>query len=854
MRPPAKKTIRYFGDYVLFGQIAEGAMGEVWFARQDSLNRPVALKLIRAGTLATAADIERFRVEAHAAARLSHKNIVQVFEVGEHEGRHFLSMELVEGDSLAGQIKRGAWSFVASNARQRQCQIASLLATVSRAVHHAHQRGVLHRDIKPANILIDERGEPHLSDFGLAKLLDATSSLTASVAVLGTLSYMSPEQAAGKSAEATTAADIYSLGAVLYELLADQPPFRDGNWAELLRKVMSEAPVPPRRIRKDECRTSKAPDLNQPSSSALRHFINLDLETVCLKCLEKSPVRRYPSAEALAEDLERWLRGEPIVARPVGDFERACKWIHRHPVTAGLSAALAGAMLVGLATTTWQWRRADNQRALTAAAHARLQLQRAEDFFGSERAQLALPVLARVLRDNPYDRVTQERLVNGLTQRGFLVPMETPGRVPSDAVQLALRVARSPEGARLATATNAEMTAIHLSDARSGNLLHSFANAHSNVIRSLVFSPDGQRLASSSADATAKIWRAETPGLLVTLPHPAAVHSAEFSPDGQRVLTACRDGVARVWNAQTGAPLLALPPQRAALTIARFHPDAPLLAIGAEDGTVQLWIWAPNGVRRFTEPLSLSNAVWNLKFRSQSLIATLDDGTTHTLSWTHPFSSLTPSERETAGVRGPQIPTRTPEPPQPIPTVLGQPATQFHPAPITMVDTSAAGRLVATASLDKTARIWDARTLAPVTEPLVHVAPVNCVRFSQDGLRLATSTVGGIARVWDAETGQPLTDWIHFELPVVGATFSADDTRLETSSGETWPIYCARAPAPPWLPELAEVIGGSRLGNLGRAIPAAPFAAIRQGLTHSTETNTLVLWAKELLQGAPARP
>ena len=161
MTTPSKNAIRYFGDYVLFGQIAEGAMGEVWYARQDSLDRPVAVKLIRAGTLATAAEVERFRVEAQAAARLSHKNIVRVFEVGEHQGRHFLSMELIEGSSLAGQIKESAWRIDASNARARQRDAAQLLATVARAVHHAHQRGVLHRDIKPANILLDESPKEH---------------------------------------------------------------------------------------------------------------------------------------------------------------------------------------------------------------------------------------------------------------------------------------------------------------------------------------------------------------------------------------------------------------------------------------------------------------------------------------------------------------------------------------------------------------------------------------------------------------------------------------------------------------------------------------------------------------------
>ena len=270
MPSPSNKAIRYFGDYVLFGQIAEGAMGEVWYARQDSLDRPVAVKLIRAGALATAAEVERFRVEAQAAARLSHKNIVRVFEVGEHQGRHFFSMELIEGNSLAGQIKEGAWRIDASNARARQRDAAQLLATVARAVHHAHQRGVLHRDIKPANILLDEQDEPHLSDFGLAKLLDAKGSLTQSGAVLGTLSYMSPEQAAGQSAEATTAADIYSLGAVLYELLTGQPPFRIQRPRNHLPQVPRKSAGPPLRERRGAGRGSRTLAARRADNRAAR--------------------------------------------------------------------------------------------------------------------------------------------------------------------------------------------------------------------------------------------------------------------------------------------------------------------------------------------------------------------------------------------------------------------------------------------------------------------------------------------------------------------------------------------------------------------------------------------------------
>jgi TolB-like protein/predicted Ser/Thr protein kinase len=316
--PTVARMLKDFGDYELLEEIGRGGQGVVYRARQKSLNRTVALKVIGLSHWATEAHIKRFRLEAEAAARLNHPCIVPIYEVGERDGACYFSMGLVDGGQLDAVAKREPIPIR---------HAAELIAKLARTVHYAHERGILHRDIKPGNILLDAKGEPHLTDFGLARLVETESTVTRTLEVLGTPSYMAPEQAVGNNARVTNATDIYGLGAVLYQLLTGHAPFAGGTTYETVRLVLDAEPRQPR--------------LWNPK-------VNRDLATICLKCLDKDPQRRYSSAFALAEDLERWLKHEPIRARRTGIFTRGRKWVRRNPTSALLVASLiALAAVVG---------------------------------------------------------------------------------------------------------------------------------------------------------------------------------------------------------------------------------------------------------------------------------------------------------------------------------------------------------------------------------------------------------------------------------------------------------------------------------------------------------------------------
>ena len=312
-------------------------MGVVFRARQKSLDRIVAIKMLRLGPHAAPEFVKRFRAEAVAAASLQHPNIVTIHEVGSYQGQQFFVMDYVEGQSLARLV---------GNHPLPARQAAQYVQTIAEAVHYAHEHGLLHRDLKPANVLVDAENQVRVMDFGLARRLEGDSELTLTGQVLGSPHYMPPEQAAGKRGRVSRRTDVYGLGAILYHLLTGRPPFIGEELADMLQHVLNSDPVAPR---------------------LLNPAVPWDLETICLKCLEKEPARRDPTALAVADELGRYLQGRTIAARPVGRSEKVWRWCHRQPVRAGLIAGLLTVLLLGAVGVLWQWQRADRQRQLAEA-------------------------------------------------------------------------------------------------------------------------------------------------------------------------------------------------------------------------------------------------------------------------------------------------------------------------------------------------------------------------------------------------------------------------------------------------------------------------------------------------------
>jgi hypothetical protein len=465
-------------------------------------------------------------------------------------------MGFVEGQSLSQRLTDGPLP---------PREAAALTAAVADAIEYAHQCGVIHRDLKPGNILLDQKGNPRVTDFGLVKKLEGDSGLTGSGQMMGTPSYMPPEQAGGQRAAVGPAADVYALGATLYALITGRPPFEAATAMDTVLKVLSDEPVPPRR---------------------LNASISCDLETICLKCLEKEPGRRYASAAAPAADLRRFLAGEPIAARPVTRLERVAKWARRKPtLAAAYTLGLLAVLLGGLGgTAVWQWRVAERARDTAKSAQAVAETER-------DRADEArsLADKARVAEQNA--RVAEQNARAEAERQRDRFERSEYGRTIEVAHQ-EWRENNVPATLALLESTRADLRGwewryVHrLCQSELVTL-----KGHTREVNSASFSPDGSRIVTGSSDKAAKVWDAKTGAEVLTLKgHTGEVNSASFSPDGSRVLTASYDGTAKVWDAKSGAELFTLKGHTRPVTSASFSPDGSrIVTTGGEDRTARVW-------------------------------------------------------------------------------------------------------------------------------------------------------------------------------------------------------------------------------------------------------------------------
>jgi WD40 repeat protein/uncharacterized Zn finger protein (UPF0148 family) len=732
----------FYSEYELLGEIGRGGMGVIYKAHQASLNRIVALKVIHATSAAGDAARARFQSEVKVAARLNHPNIVPIFDTGEMDGSPCFTMEFFSGGTLAELMPR----FI----QQPEAGVRQLVK-IARAVGFAHQHGVLHRDLKPANILLDDVGEPHVADFGLAKQLDSDSDLTRSGAVIGSPNYMSPEQAAGKSNSLTVATDIYSLGAMLYQMLTGRTPFIADTPLETMRLVVEREP-------------------ERPSTIVAR--ADRDLETICLKCLEKEPARRYRTAEELADDLERWLRHEPIHARPATNFERLQKWALRHPALATLSALLILAFLFGFAGIAWQWRKAElarqnetRQLRRAEAALTRLELDKADSAFTANDSRQAISYLTRVLRRDPANPVAGSRLMSVMERRPFALPVGKPAEFPTTVISFHL----SPDGSR--AVVGLATTSASVCDVTNG-MKADWKFELTGQLRVGCFSHDNRRLFTLTQEGHVQLWDvtarrllhqliADPPSPLTGQQNAERVLLAEFSADDQTATTFSPGTGLRQWNIRdttVGAPDFT----NNAINPVAMTAAGSWFATGGSDGQISVW---HAGTNIYSTNLNLARAVTGVAF----------DAKGGTLA---------------AGDQGGVV--------QLFDLKAGRPVLSLkaHSNAVERLCFAPDGSVLVTAGSDATLRFWNLPTGKAIGEPVQLNTRVMEMEFSPDSKLLMARPDENIVWVYQAATARPHLEPIWEGGAIPNAHFTADSQRLFVSSRafvvRTWDVRGGR--------------------------------------------------------------
>jgi WD40 repeat protein/predicted Ser/Thr protein kinase len=878
---PAKSGLPSLPGYEVLAELGRGAMGKVYRAVQFRPRRPVALKVIRTARQDNERLLARFRAEAEALAALNHPHIVQVYEVGEHQGLPFFSMEYVEGGSLADRL-----------AKEEAARLAEALA---RAVQSAHDRNIIHRDLKPSNILLAPDGKPKVTDFGLAKRLDEEGA-TLDGEVLGTPGYMAPELI-GKAREAGPATDVYSLGAVLYELLTGRSPFKGTLW-EVLRQVRDRPPEAPHRLRPDVPR---------------------DLEAICLKCLEKDPGDRYPTAGALAADLWNFLHGMPT-DRPTSAWRRLKadlyfknlalaerEWSARKPQHIDPYLDACPPELRG-----WEWyclRGMRRGKLLTLAAH--------EDVVYSVCFRHDGKCLASISDDQTiriWDVTSGEcvRILSGHTDQIYATRFSADGtrlvgasqdgvvrvwdletgevRALAGHEDVVVGVDCSPEGYLIASAS--DDTTVRLWDGVTGELLRVHAG-HGDMVNCVAFDPTGRLLASGSYDETVRLWDVASGNEVGRLAHASFVWTVAFSPDGRRLASGGGDGTVRVWDVETGEELHRLVGHGGVVWSVAFCPDGerPRLASAGWDKTVRLWdtvlgreavclrghrdavnsvAFSPDGKFLASGSDDRTVVVWPAEDDpgESAVLATLRDeppSFVHTVAF-HPSGGLLASAHEDRKVRIWDVSDLTKG------KLLR--GLSGHSSLVTGMCFSADGSRLASASADKTLRIWDPHTgdllctLRGHTDRIYGVAfspdgrwlasagwdrtvrlwdvgaerEVRCltghtnwvwsVAFSPDGRRLASASTDWTVRLWDLAGPRELVVLRGHTLKVQGVCFSPDGTRLASASSDqtvkVWDVAGAR--------ELATLHG-----HTDRVYKVA-FSPDGQLLASASEDQTVKVW------------
>jgi WD40 repeat protein len=775
----AARPVPAIAGYEIMGELGRGGMGVVYHARQTRLNRPCALKMILAGAHAVAEEASRFLREAEAIARLQHPNIVQIHHIGEADGLPFFELEYVDGGGLVQQLDGTPWT---------PERAARLIGTLAGAMAVVHRLGIVHRDLKPANILLAADGTPKIVDFGLAKALGTESGLTQSESVMGSPQYMAPEQACGWTKRAGPPADVYALGAIFYELLTGRPPFRGATMLETLEQVKTVDPVPPSRL---------VPRLPR------------DVETVCLKCLQKEPARRYSDAAALADDLGRYAAGLPVRARRVGEAERAWRWCRRNPVTAGLVGGIALALVVGTTVAThFAVRAARGERSAVlnaeqALAHARRadsEARRAQEEkrLSDRRLYVAEMNLAHQAWQNGATGLVQQHLrthepksagnpdlrsfewyyLDRLCQSaitlngGVCVAYSPDGRTLAsgsrdggialwDAVTGRERdtlrghtagvyaVTFSPDGCHLASA--GDDGTIKVWDVASRRCEHTF-RGHAEPVHRLAYSRDGRRLASAGADQTVRLWDTSTGEQIFTFRgHTAMVYGLAYSPDGRVVASSADDGLVKVWDAVTGRELHNLRGHSGPVRWLAFAPDGGRLASAGFDRTVKLWDVAAGHVvltlRGHTD-------------RVDGLAYSRDGRSLASGGWDQTVRVWDAATgQELLNLRG-------------------------HTAWIWGVAFSPDGRQIAAAGSDQLVKLWDISTDQEAMTLRGHAGSIHRLAFSPDGQTLASASRDHTVRLWDVATGEAILILRGHADGVGGVAFSPDGRTVASGGGD----------------------------------------------------------------------